>query len=125
MGIGTKINEAFKPLYTSDKRYFIITGGRGSLKSTSVHDFICRLTYSQNHGILFTRYTMASAEKSIIPEFLLVAKRNNSILDFDVTRNKIVNKKTGSFILFSGIKTSSGDQTANLKIYSWYNHLGN
>jgi phage terminase large subunit len=115
MGIGTKINEAFKPLYTSDKRYFIITGGRGSLKSTSVHDFICRLTYSQNHGILFTRYTMASAEKSIIPEFLLVAKRNNSILDFDVTRNKIVNRKTGSFILFSGIKTSSGDQTANLK----------
>lgn len=110
-----KINEAFKPLYTSKKRYFFITGGRGSLKSTSVHDFISRLTYDKGHGILVTRYTMTSAEKSIIPEFKIVATRNGSINDFIITNSKITNKLTGSFILFSGIKTSSGDQTANLK----------
>lgn len=110
-----KINEAFKPLYTSKKRYFFITGGRGSLKSTSVHDFISRLTYDKGHGILVTRYTMTSAEKSIIPEFKIVANRNGSINDFIITNSKITNKLTGSFILFSGIKTSSGDQTANLK----------
>lgn len=110
-----EINEVYKPLYTSKKRYFLITGGRGSLKSTSVHDFVQRLSYEKGHGILFTRYTMASAEKSIIPEFLIVAKRNNSISDFTVTKNKITNNLTGSFIIFSGIKTSSGDQTANLK----------
>jgi phage terminase large subunit len=110
-----KINEAFKPLYTSKKRYFFITGGRGSLKSTSVHDFISRLTYDKGHGILVTRYTMTSAEKSIIPEFKIVATRNGSINDFIITSSKITNKLTGSFILFSGIKTSSGDQTANLK----------
>ena len=110
-----KIDEAFKPLYTSNKRYFFITGGRGSLKSTSVHDFISRLTYDKGHGILVTRYTMTSAEKSIIPEFKIVATRNGSINDFTITSSKITNKLTGSFILFSGIKTSSGDQTANLK----------
>ena len=110
-----KIDEAFKPLYTSKKRYFFITGGRGSLKSTSVHDFISRLTYEEGHGVLVTRYTMASAEKSIIPEFKIVATRNGSIKDFDITQSKITNKITGSFILFSGIKTNSGDQTANLK----------
>jgi phage terminase large subunit len=110
-----KIDEAFKPLYTSNKRYFFITGGRGSLKSTSVHDFISRLTYDKGHGILVTRYTMTSAEKSIIPEFKIVATRNGSINDFIITSSKITNKLTGSFILFSGIKTSSGDQTANLK----------
>jgi phage terminase large subunit len=110
-----KIDEAFKPLYLSKKRYFFITGGRGSLKSTSVHDFIARLTYDKGHGILVTRFTMASAEKSIIPEFKIVATRNGSINDFDITHSKITNKITGSFILFSGIKTSSGDQTANLK----------
>lgn len=110
-----KIDEAFKPLYTSKKRYFFITGGRGSLKSTSVHDFISRLTYDKGHGILVTRYTMTSAEKSIIPEFKIVATRNGSINDFIITNSKITNKLTGSFILFSGIKTSSGDQTANLK----------
>lgn len=110
-----EINEAYKPLYKSSKRYYLITGGRGSLKSTSVHDFICRLTYETGHGILFTRYTMTSAEKSIIPEFLIVAERNGTIKDFDVTATKITNKHTGSFIIFSGIKTSSGNQTANLK----------
>lgn len=111
----TEINEVYKPLYTSNKRYFLVTGGRGSLKSTTVHDFISRLTYERGHGILFTRYTMASAEKSIIPEFKLAIERNGSFNDFDITQSKITNRRTGSFIIFSGIKTSSGDQTANLK----------
>jgi phage terminase large subunit len=35
--------------------------------------------------------------------------------DFYVTKDEIVNKVSGSRILFRGIKTSSGDQTANLK----------
>jgi len=72
-----QISEAYKPLYTSTKRYFLITGGRGSLKSTSIHDFISRLTYEKGHGILFLRYTMTSAEKSIIPEFKEAIQRNN------------------------------------------------
>jgi phage terminase large subunit len=111
----SKINEIYKPLYTTDKRYILITGGRGSLKSTTVHDFICRLTYEQGHGVLFTRYTMTSAEKSIIPEFITAIQRLGIESDFYITKNKIVNIRTDSFIIFSGIKTSSGDQTANLK----------
>jgi len=58
---------------------------------------------------------MKSAEKSIIPEFKQIAERNGSIENFHFTREKIINTLTGSFILFSGIKTSSGDQTASLK----------
>jgi len=115
MGGGIEINKAYKPLYLSNKRYFFVTGGRGSLKSTSVHDFISRLTFEQGHGILFTRFTMTSAEKSIIPEFLIVAERNGTLSSFDITATRITNKHTGSFIMFSGIKTSSGNQTANLK----------
>ena len=112
---GVKINSVYKPLYTSDKRYFLVTGGRGSLKSSTVHDYISRLTFEEGHGILFTRYTMTSAEKSIIPEFIQTLERNGSEQFFHVTKNKITNIITGSFILFSGIKTSSGNQTANLK----------
>lgn len=110
-----KINVAYRPLYDSAKRYFLITGGRGSLKSSSVHDFIARLTYQKGQGILFTRYTMASAELSIIPEFLIVLERLGITSDFSITRKRIINRKTGSFIHFSGIKTNSGDQTASLK----------
>ena len=110
-----QINEIYKPLYTSPNRYFLITGGRGSLKSSSIHDFVVRLTYEQGEGVLFTRYTMSSAEKSIIPEFLITLERLGVTDSFDITKTSIVNKHTGSFVWFSGIKTSSGDQTANLK----------
>jgi phage terminase large subunit len=113
-----EVNEIYQPLYTSSNRYFLVTGGRGSLKSTTIHDFVVRLTYEQGEGILFTRYTMASAEKSIIPEFKLTLSRLNVEHVFEVTKTKIVNKLTGSFIVFSGIKTNSGDQTANLKSIS-------
>lgn len=110
-----RIHKAYQSLITSKKRYFLLTGGRASLKSTTIHDFSSRLTYEKNHGILVTRYTMASAEKSIIPEFESSIKINGSAADFVKSGNKYTNKHTGSFILFSGIKTSSGDQTANLK----------
>ena len=111
----TKINKLFKPLYKSKKRYYLITGGRGSLKSTTVHDFIARLSYELGHGILILRYTMTSAEKSVIPEFKSCLERLEIESDFDISGTKITNIKTGSFILFAGIKTSSGNQTANLK----------
>ena len=112
------IDEEYKPLYTTKKRFSIVTGGRGSLKSHSVHDFILRLTYEQGQGVLFTRYTMTSAEKSIIPEFKLALERLGVEEHFDVTKTTIVNKITNSFIWFSGIKTSSGDQTGSLKSLS-------
>ena len=111
----TQINESYKPLYTSKKRYFLVTGGRGSLKSTSVHDFISRLTFEVGHGVLFLRYTMTSAEKSIIPEFKEAIQRNNSYKLFQFRGDRVTNLKTGSFIMFAGVKTSSGNQTATLK----------
>ena len=110
-----KKNPKYKPLYLSDKRYFLITGGRGSGKSFEISTFLNLLTYEKNHRVLFTRYTMTSANLSIIPEFI----EKIDLLDvgnhFDVTNNSIVNKQTGSDIIFKGIKTSSGTQTANLK----------
>lgn len=58
---------------------------------------------------------MSSAEISIIPEFLITLERLGIREDFKVTKRRIINQRTGSFIHFSGIKTSSGDQTATLK----------
>lgn len=110
-----KINEKFKPLYTSKKRYFIITGGRGSSKSFTIADFLLRLTYEAGQTILFTRYTLTSANISIIPEFRQKIEINNCEGDFDTANGIVENLKTKSKIIFKGIKTSSGNQTANLK----------
>lgn len=109
------LNNKYKPLLTSEDRYFIITGGRGSSKSYSVSSFLTLLSYEPNHVILFTRYTMVSASISIIPEFLEKMEVMGIESDFEITRDEIVNRKSGSRIVFKGIKTSSGNQTAALK----------
>jgi phage terminase large subunit len=58
---------------------------------------------------------MKSAGISIIPEFRNKIERLGLQDWFEITKTEIINKKTGSKIIFSGIKTASGDQTANLK----------
>lgn len=73
------------------------------------------LTYEVGHVILFTRYTLVSAGVSIIPEFLDKIEQSGLTSDFKITKDEIINLRTGSKILFKGIKTSSGTQTANLK----------
>lgn len=108
------LNEKFKSLGSSS-RYFVITGGRGSSKSYSVNLFLLLLTYEVGHVILFTRYTLTSAHVSIIPEFIDKIDTLNLRQDFHITKDEIINLKTSSKILFKGIKTSSGTQTANLK----------
>lgn len=109
-----KIKEKYKSL-GSDSRYFVVSGGRGSGKSYSVNLFLLLLTYESGHVILFTRYTLTSAHVSIIPEFIDKIDTANLRHDFHITKDEIINLKTGSKILFKGIKTSSGTQTANLK----------
>ena len=113
-----QINEKFKPLFLNDSRYFVLTGGRGSMKSFSVTTFLLLLTYENEQTILFTRYTLTSADISIIPEFIEKIELANLENDFAITKNEIINLKTGSKILFKGIKTSSGTQTAALKSIS-------
>jgi phage terminase large subunit len=109
------LKKKYAPLFASDNRYYVITGGRGSGKSYSVNTFLLLLTYEQNEIILFTRFTLTSAHVSIIPEFLDKIETANLSNDFYITKDEIVNKTTGSKIIFKGIKTSSGNQTANLK----------
>lgn len=110
-----KIKSKYKPLYSSDKRYFILTGGRGSGKTYVVQDFLVRLLEQVGQGILYTRYTMSAVEKTIIPLFTKHIEVISDLKKYNITKTFIENKETGSFIMFSGIKTSSGDQTANLK----------
>lgn len=96
-------------------RYFVVTGGRGSGKSFEVGRFISLLSFEVGHKILFTRQTMTSAHLSIIPEFQEKIDLLNLNKYFDIQKSEILNTESGSRIIFKGIKTSSGDQTANLK----------
>ena len=110
-----KLNNKYKPLFNNDTRFFIITGGRGSSKSFGVGTFANLLSFESGHRILFTRQTMTSAHLSIIPEFQEKIDLMELNDYFTITKNEITNIQSGSEIIFRGIKTSSGDQTANLK----------
>jgi len=109
------LHKKYENLFSSESRYYVVSGGRGSGKSYSVNSFLLMLTYEVGHVILFTRYTLTSAHISIIPEFIDKIETADLRQDFNITKDEIVNLKTGSKILFKGIKTSSGTQTANLK----------
>ena len=110
-----KLNKKYSVLFSSDCRYYIITGGRGSGKSYAVTVFLTLLTMAQGIRVLFTRYTMVSAHLSIIPEFLEKIGLLGYDSIFSINKSEVVNTSTNSDILFRGIKTSSGNQTASLK----------
>lgn len=114
--------EIYHPLYTDTEKFIIlITGGRGSGKSFNASTFIERQTFEMTpvekivHQILYTRYTMVSAGMSIIPEMMEKIDLDGTTKYFKTTKTDIVNKMTKSRIMFRGIKTSSGNQTAKLK----------
>lgn len=112
-----KLLPAYKGLFVlrPTHRYWFVTGGRGSGKSFHIAVFLLNLTYEPGHVILFTRWTLVSAEISIIPEFIEKIELLGREGEFDIREGVITNRVTGSKILFRGIKTSSGNQTANLK----------
>lgn len=112
------LNDKYIPLFTEKSRYFVVTGGRGSGKSFGVNVFLLNLTYEKGHKILFTRYTLTSAAASIIPEFIEKIELMGVESDFRITKDEIINLTTGSSIMFKGIRTSSGNQTAALKSLS-------
>jgi len=110
-----RLQKKYEVFKEAESRYFIITGGRASGKSFNISVLLLLMTFEKDHVILFTRYTLTAASISIIPEFLEKIELLGFDSEFYITKDEIVNKYTGSKIIFKGIKTSSGDQTANLK----------
>ena len=96
----------YAPLFNLTTRYCIVMGGRGSAKSHAEStNEVCN-TFNPDQLTLFTRYTMTSAEISIIPEFWEKVELMNYAPIFYKTKASVVNKQTGSGILFRGIRTS-------------------
>ena len=113
-----EIPQKFSPLFSSDARYFVVRGGRSSGKSHTVNAWAVMLTFEEGHTILHTRYTAATAKDSIIQDVRSRIDEMGLNHFFTVTRDQIVNKETGSKIIFKGLKASSGDEKARLKSIS-------
>ena len=110
-----KVNPKYKSLFENTHRYHLVSGGRASGKSYTVALYLLLLTLEKNNVILFARYTMTSVSISVFPEFIDKIESLGLQYLFEITNNEIINKQTGSKIIFKGIKTGSSIQTANLK----------
>jgi phage terminase large subunit len=115
------INPLFSDLFKDnleDPRYYQVYGGRGSGKSFTVSVAMVEKTYSPyKHKILFLRQTMSSSEDSTIADVENAIETMGLASDFRIANGVITNKKTGSTIIFKGIR-STGTQTAKLKSLS-------
>ena len=121
----TELSDKYEPLFEwlkaqeGDPLYnvntVVITGGRYSQKSFGVGTFSAVAAKDFNHRILYTRYTLTSAEDSIIPEFAEKLEILNCQDQFEVKKDRINCIDNDSKVVFKGIKTSSGNQTASLK----------
>ena len=63
-------SDKYQPLFERPRtRYILVKGGRGSGKSHAVSSATSCSTYDDGFNILYTRFTLTSAEVSIIPEY--------------------------------------------------------
>jgi len=109
----------YEPLFQKDRRggprYTVVTGGRGSGKSTATSTATVCDSYTDDRTILYSRYTMSSAEISVIPEYTDKINLLGKARHFAVKSDMIHNRVSRGDLIFRGILTSSGNQTAKLK----------
>lgn len=112
-----KFSSKYAPMFDAglDQRYVILSGGRGSGKSFVLSCYLVSVLLKPGHVIWFARYTMVSADKSIVPEFMEKIEMLGLTDQFRQSGDTIVCTSSGSRIFFKGIKTSSGNQTASAK----------
>lgn len=112
-------NPKYEPLFLpgskDSPRYKVVTGGRGSGKSTAVSTAKVVDTYRDDYTTLYSRYTLVSAEVSVIPEYLARVVSLGKARHFRSTKEAVINRVSNGKIYFRGILASSGNQTARLK----------
>lgn len=99
-------------------RYVVLVGGRGGSKSHALSTWSNSATFKKGWGIYFTRWTMSSAEKSVIPEFMRIAESLGNEKSFKFNRTQIINNESGTVVDFSGLKPQSNQSTGDSKSLS-------
>jgi len=99
---------------TEHLRYIILIGGRGSGKSFALAKWVNSATFCK-YSVLFTRFTMTSAETSVIPEFRNMCETVGNDTDFSFKRTQVENTHTGAVIDYKGLKPTSNNSTGALK----------
>jgi len=98
-----KIAEVYKELFNPKWRHIVYHGGRSSGKSTAVAYALLLRGREQKHRILCTREYQNSISDSV-HKLLKDLIEKHSFTDYEVQRDAILNRVTGTEFLFKGLK---------------------
>lgn len=116
------VNTAYKPLFTSNKRYKILMGGRGAGRSTVASQFaIAKLTSTEYSRTAIMRYILGDVRNSIYREIIDRATENSILESLSVNDSMMTITYGKNTINAVGFKKSSGEQKAKLKSLANYN----
>ena len=115
-----QIPDKLLPIYSTDKRYIVLYGGRGSGKSHTVSTFLLSKALEKRCRILCTREIQRSIKDSVWK--LLSEKISDYGWDsaFHLTENAIICKTTGSEFIFKGLHGNAQDIKSTEGVqYAW------
>lgn len=116
--------DAYAPLFYEDKTYWLISGGRGSGKSTQVSAiFLMKLVGQDFFRGVLARYTQRSISSSIYRDILDLIQAWGLTSALKISGDEIVNPANGNMIITHSMKISEGTTTAKGKGLSNVTHL--
>lgn len=115
------INREYAPVFTTDKRYIILMGGRGAGRSTFASQYaIAKLVAPEYFRCAIMRYILGDIRNSIYREIIDRAQDNEITNALSINDSTMTIKYGANVINAHGFKKSSGDQKAKLKSLANY-----
>ena len=119
-----KILPAYGPVFWEDKTYWIISGGRGSGKSTNIAAyFLIKLMAPEYFRGVIGRYTQKALTNSIYRDITDLITQWNLDSYLEIKGDEIRNKRNDNMILTHALKLAEGSMTAKGKGLARVTHL--
>lgn len=119
-----KFLDSYAPIFYEDKTYWVLSGGRGSGKSTNIAAyFLMKLMSDEYFRGVIARYTSKALTSSIYQDMLDLINTWNIKQYLDVTGDQIKNKLNDNMIITHSMKLAEGTMTARGKGLARVTHL--
>lgn len=118
------VNALYAPVFTSDKRYIILMGGRAAGRSTGITQKTSADLFADAYSrCAIMRYVLGDIRNSIFREMLDRLTETGGIDFVDVNSAAMSIRYNNNIITSHGFKKSSEGQTAKLKGLANYNRV--
>lgn len=119
-----KILDAYAPIFYEDKTYWVISGGRGSGKSTNIAAyFLIKLMAPEYFRGVIGRYTQKALTNSIYRDITDLISQWGLDHYLEIKGDEIRNKSNDNMILTHALKLAEGSMTAKGKGLARVTHL--